>query len=157
MEPSTKKSHKARNVAIIVVILFIGIFGYLGLNKFGITESPSQTSGYPKTILDKTFTVSSLPNDNVPRSTSWTVPMNYREEGKVTITISGEGLLITSPSLNPETVGSNAGTAYGNPAYVATFTVTNGGPITFGVSVYCGYANYNGCLVSGHITVQALS
>jgi len=51
----------------------------------------------------------------------------------------------------------DAGTAYGNPPYTTTFTVTTGGPILFGVSVFCGFGNYTGCLVSGHITVEALS
>lgn len=149
--------HRLRNIAIIATILLIGVFGYLDLKILGIIASPSGVSGYPKTILDKTFTVSSLPNDNIPRSASWNTTMNYGEEGKVTITISGDGLNVISPNLNPNTVGPNAGTAYGNPPYTATFTVTTGGQIGFDVSVFCGFGNYNGCLVSGHLTVQALS
>ena len=157
MDLQPKKRHQLRNIVIIAVIILAGSFGYLDLKNLGIIGSPSGASQYQKTILDKTFTVSSLSNDNIPRSANWTVTMNYGESGKVTITITGDGLSIFSPNLNPDTVGPNAGTAYGNPPYTATFTVTTGGPIEFGVSVFCGFVNYNGCLVSGHITVQELS
>ncbi len=157
VELPRKKGHRIRNVAIIVVLVLTGIFGYLDLRTLGVIGSPSGVSDYPKTILDKTFTVSSLSNDNIPRYANWTVTMNYGEQGKVTITISGDGLWVTSPNLSPDTVGPNAGTAYGNPSYTATFTVTTGGPVVFSVSVFCGYFNYNGCLVNGHIIVQALS
>jgi hypothetical protein len=152
-----RKDHRLRNIAIIAMMVLVSIFGYLDLKILGVIGTPSGVSGYPKTILAETFTVSSLPNDNIPRSASWTETMNYGEEGKVTITISGDGLSVDSPNVHPNTVGPNAGTAYGNPPYTATFTVTTGGPILFGLSVFCGFGNYNGCLVSGHITVEALS
>jgi hypothetical protein len=157
VELQPKKGHRLRNIGIIVVIILAGIFGYIDLKSLGITGSPSGAIQYPKTILSKSFTVSSLPNDSIPRSANWTVTMNYGENGKAMITITGEGLSIFSPNLNPSTVGPNAGTAYGNPPYTATFTIATGGPIEFGISVFCGFGNYNGCLVSGHITVQALS
>jgi hypothetical protein len=152
VDPS-RTDHRLRNIAIVVMIALLALFVYLDLRNFQIVGSPS---GVPyKTILDKTFTVSSLSNDNIPRSANWTTTMNYGEQGTVTITISGDGLNIVSPNLNPDTVRPNAGTAYGNPPYTATFTVTTGGPIEFSVSVFCGFGNYSGCLVSGHIIVEA--